>query len=98
MSSRHVVDAATPAAGTAALKPAVHGATRLVATVPDARRWRVEAIGRGIGLHAEVSAAEAAAWAREPRLAAGAGLFAVHLAVAAQGTRPLTALLPHSNR
>jgi hypothetical protein len=98
MSSGHVVDAGAPAASTAAMSLAVHGATRLVAPVPGARRWWVESIHRGIELHAEVSAADAAAWARETRLAAGAGLFAVHLAVAAQGTRPLTAMLPHSQR
>lgn len=98
MNSRNVVDRETSAAAMASVDQAVHGVVRLAAQVPGARRWWTEPIPRGIELHAEVTDAEAPAWAGETRIAAGAGLFAVHLAMAALRTRPATTLLPHSSR
>jgi hypothetical protein len=97
MDSPHVVDAGSGAAAPAAVSLAVLGATRLATPVPGARRWWVEPISRGVELHAEVGA-DAVAWAGETRIAAGAALFAAHLAVAALNTRPVTALLPQSHR
>jgi hypothetical protein len=97
MSSRQCVDPGVGTGGSAPVERAVRAATRLASPVPHARRWWVEPVPRGIELYAEVSA-DAVAWAGETRLAAGAGLFAAHLAVAALGTRPVTTLLPHSHR
>ncbi len=66
--------------------------------VPGARRWWVEVIRRGAELHGEVAPGSASPGSAETRLAAGAGLFVVHLDVVASGIRPVTALLPRSGR
>jgi hypothetical protein len=70
-----------------------------VPAVPGARRWWVESIPHGFELHGEAGgAAHEVPGTRETRIAAGAGLFAAHLVVAARGIRPVTALLPRSAR
>jgi hypothetical protein len=69
-----------------------------VVEIPGARRWWIEPINRGFELHGEVGSGHDVAGTRETRLAAGAGLFALHLAVAALDVRPVTTLLPRAGR
>jgi hypothetical protein len=95
MSARNVLAAG---AGAGAESLPIGSILREVAPVPGARRWWVEPIHRGVELHGEVGSGHDLAGTRETRLAAGAGLFAVHLAVAVLGTRPVTALLPRAAR
>jgi hypothetical protein len=66
--------------------------------VPGAKRWWIETISGGIELHTEVAARGGGPWAPDTRLAAGAGLFAVHLEVVAHAVRPVTSLVPRSGR
>ena len=77
---------------------ALCGALRSVAGVPGARRWWVEPISRGFELHAEIGSGQDVAGTRATRLAAGAGLFALHLTLATHGVRPVTTLLPRMGR
>jgi hypothetical protein len=77
---------------------AVHAVLGSVAAVPGARRWWIESIPRGVELHGEVGLTQDVIGTRETRVAAGAGLFAAHLAVAALGIRPVTTLLPRPGR
>jgi hypothetical protein len=97
MRARDVIDGRTDGALEGARR-AVQDAVRAAAAVPGARRWWLEAIPGGLEMHAEVGAGHDMLGARETRIAAGAGLFAVHLAVAASGVRPITTLLPRSGR
>jgi hypothetical protein len=71
-------------------------AAALATSLPTARPWLVRPIDRGVQLWARgVGRLPATSrGAREVRMSGGAALFAMRLAVAAQGYRPVTTLLP----
>ncbi|WP_214404358.1 hypothetical protein [Pseudonocardia lacus] len=77
---------------------AMRAAVARAVAVPGAKRWWIEPISGGVELHGEVAAGGGGPWAPDTRLAAGAGLFAVHLEIAVHAVRPVTSLVPRNRR
>jgi hypothetical protein len=88
--------AASGPAGSGALEPVLEAVLAAVAPqpVPAARRWWVTADRTAVEVHAAGAPHLALPMAAATRVAAGAAVLAVRLAMAATGFRPVTALLP----
>jgi hypothetical protein len=90
------VGTACDPAGSGALDPVLEAALAAVAPqpVPGARRWWVTRDHTAVEVHAAGSPHLAVPMVAATRVAAGAAVLAVRLAMAAAGFRPVTTLLP----